>query len=238
MKPAALAAAAALVAWSGAAQAQALRCAVPGALPSPRPDLPDASQPRRVVPIGGYTLALTWGPEHCRTRWRDTSSQFQCRSSNSFGFTLHGLWPDGMGKEWPQYCGGAKILERQTIRRNLCATPSVQLLQHEWAKHGTCMAGETPDSYFAKARRRYDPIRYPDMDALSRRPLTVGQFARALAKINPGIGTSMMRITTKRGGWLDEVWLCLDTRFRYRACPAHQGGMPATARLRIWRGRR
>jgi ribonuclease T2 len=238
MRRAALAGAVAALVLPAAAQAQALRCAVPGTVPAPRADLPDASQPRRVVPIGSYTLALTWGPEHCRTNWRDASASFQCRSGNSFGFTLHGLWPDGVGREWPQYCGGAQLLGRQTIRRNLCATPSVQLLQHEWAKHGTCMPGETPDGYFAKARRLYDPIRYPNMDALSRRPLTVGQFARAMAKANPQLGTSMMRITTKRGGWLDEVWLCLDTKFRYRACPAHQRGAPATASLRIWRGRR
>ncbi len=233
-----IAAAALLAAWPGLAQAQALRCAVPGVLPAPRPDLPDASQPRRVVPIGSYTLALTWAPQECRTKWRQPSASFQCGSANRFGFTLHGLWPDGIGKEWPQYCGGAQLLGRQTIRRNLCATPSVQLLQHEWAKHGTCMPGETPDGYFAKARRLYDPIRYPDMDALSRRPLTVGQFSQALARLNPQFGANMMRVTTKRGGWLAEVWLCLDTRLRYRACPAHQGGAPATARLRIWRGRR
>lgn len=238
MRYIALALAGALALLPAPAYAQALRCAVTGEVPAPRPDLPDASQPRRIVPIGSYTLALTWGPEHCRTNWRDRSSGFQCRSDNSFGFTLHGLWPDGVGKAWPQYCGAARLLSRQTIRRHLCATPSVQLLQHEWAKHGTCMAGESPDSYFARARGLYDPLRYPDMDALSRRPLTVGQLARAFARVNPGIGTSMIRITTKRGGWLDEVWLCLDTRFRYRACPAAKGGAPTTAPLRIWRGRR
>ena len=218
--------------------AQALRCSPPGAFSLPRPDLPDAGQPRRVLPIGSYSLAITWGPQHCRTNWRERSAAFQCRTGNSFGFTLHGLWPNGVGREWPQYCAAAALLDRRTIRANLCATPSVQLLQHEWAKHGTCMVGETPDGYFAKARRLYDPLRYPDMDALSRRPLTVGQFARAFARANPGIGPDMMRVTTKRGGWLDEVWLCVDTRFRYRRCPAHQGGAPASAALRIWRGRR
>lgn len=226
------------VALPTAAQGQALSCAVPGTLPAPRADLPTADQPRRVLPIGGYTLALTWGPQHCRTNRRDESARFQCASGNRFGFTLHGLWPDGAGRDWPQYCGGAQLLERRTIRANLCATPSVQLLQHEWAKHGTCMAGETPDGYFAKARRLYDPLRYPDMDALSRRPLTVGDLARAFAKVNPQLGTSMMRITTRRGGWLDEVWLCLDPKLRYRACPAHKGGSPTAARLRIWRGHR
>jgi ribonuclease T2 len=47
----------------------------------------------------------------------------------------------------------------------------------------------------------------------------------------------MMRITTTRQGWLDEVWLCTDTSFRYTRCPAHQGGAAPTDSVRIWRGR-
>lgn len=233
-----LALAAFLVLVPAAAQAQALRCALPGTIAAPRPDLPTSDQPVRRVPIGGYTLALTWGPQYCRTNARDVSARFQCASGNRFGFTLHGLWPDGVGKEWPQYCGAAPLLDRATLRANLCATPSVQLLQHEWAKHGTCMPGETPTGYFAKARRLFDPLRYPDMDTLSRRALTAGQLAAAMARSNPGLKPGMMRITTRKGGWLDEVWLCLDTAMRFAECPAHQGGVPATARVRIWRGRR
>jgi ribonuclease T2 len=220
-----------------AAHAQALRCAVPGALPAPRPDLPSADQPQRRLPIGGYTLAITWGPQFCRTDGRQPSARYQCASGNRFGFTLHGLWPDGVGKDWPQYCGETGLLDRRTLAANFCATPSVQLLQHEWAKHGTCMSA-TPADYFAKSRRLYDALRYPDMIALSYRPLIVGQLAAAIAAANPGLRANMMRITVKKGGWLDEVWLCLDKALRYRACPAHQGGLPPTARLKIWRGRR
>ena len=197
-------------------------------------DRRSAAAPR--LPIGSYTLAITWGPQFCRTA-RDPSARYQCASGNRFGFTLHGLWPDGVGKEWPQYCGAAQLLDRKTIAANFCATPSAQLLQHEWAKHGTCMSASPPE-YFAKSRRLYDALRYPDMMALSRRPLTAGQLAGALAAANPGLRANMMRITVKKGGWLDEVWLCLDKALRYRACPAHQGGVSPTARIRIWRGRR
>ncbi|MES2755396.1 MAG: ribonuclease T2 [Pseudomonadota bacterium] len=227
----------AAVAVPAAAQAQALQCSVPATLPDPRPDLPSADQPSRKLPIGGYTLALTWGPQYCRTNARDAAARFQCASGNRFGFTLHGLWPDGEGRTWPQYCAAAPLIDRATVRRNLCATPSVQLLQHEWAKHGTCM-GRDPARYFAAARRLYDPLRYPDMDALSRRPLTAGGLANALARANPGLRSDMMRITTGRDGWLDEVWLCFDTRLRYARCPAHQGGVAPTARVQVWRGRR
>ncbi len=117
-------------------------------------------------------------------------------------------------------------------------TPSAQLLQHEYAKHGTCM-GVPPAAYFDEARTLFERLRFPDMMALSRRPgLTAGQVAAAIARANPGITPAMMRITTNRRGWLDEVWLCLDTRRRNAPCPAHQGGVSPGTPIRIWRGGR
>ena len=220
-----------------AAHAQAYRCAVPRDLGAPRPDLPSASQPKRVLPIGSYTLAVTWAPQYCRSNARDVSAQFQCASGNRFGFTLHGLWPDGEGKDWPQYCRPTELLSRQTLSANLCATPSVQLLQHEWAKHGTCMS-DTPADYFARSSRLYAGLRYPDMSKLSRRPLTAGGLAAAVARANPGMRADMMRVTSAKGGWLDELWVCLDKRFRYARCPSHQGGLAPRTPIKIWRGSR
>lgn len=229
---------AALLLAPGLAEAQSLRCSAPSRIEPPRPDVPSAREPRRLLPIGGYTLALTWGPGYCRDHAREPSARFQCGGGNRFGFTLHGLWPDGVGKEWPQYCAATPLLSRQVIRANLCATPSAQLLQHEWAKHGTCMPGRTPDRYFARSTGLYAALRYPDMDALSRRPLTAGGLARAMAAVNPGLPAEAVRVTTDRRGWLDELWLCLDTRFRYVRCRADSGGVTAETAVQIWRGRR
>lgn len=226
----------AALAMSSVAAAQARRCEVPASVPVPRPDGPSVREPRRVLPIGGYTLALTWAAQFCHENAAKPSARFQCGSGNRFGFTLHGLWPDGEGKDWPQYCAAAPILSPAEIRRNLCVTPSAQLLQHEYAKHGTCM-GVTPTAYFARARALYGRLKTPDMAALSRRPtLTAGAFAAAFARANPGLAPGMLRITTNRRGWLEEVWLCLDKRFAAATCPAHQGGLASSARLRIWRG--
>jgi ribonuclease T2 len=122
------------------AGAQAYRCPVPAGALDVRPDGPDAGQPRRLRTIGSYTLAISWSPNHCRTAGDQPASRFQCRDGR-FGWTLHGLWPDGTGAEWPQYCRPARLLPQPVIRNGLCATPSAQLMQHEWAKHGTCMAG-------------------------------------------------------------------------------------------------
>jgi ribonuclease T2 len=188
------------------------------------------------LPIGSYTLALSWAPQFCKENGTRDTSAMQCGAGNKFGFTLHGLWPDGIGNDWPQYCRAVPILPETTIRANLCATPSAQLLQHEYAKHGSCMPG-TADDYFRRSTRLYAAIRYPDMNRLSRQSgLTVGSFATAFAAANRGINAGSLRVTTTREGWLDEIWLCLDTRLRYERC-TQDGGAIATTPLKIWRGR-
>ena len=226
-----------MLALPGVAGAQALQCTVPGALPRPRPDVATTDQPQRLRPIGGYTLALTWAPEYCHGNARDASAKFECGGGNRFGFTLHGLWPDGVGKDWPQYCTTTTLLPPMLIKQHVCSTPSPQLLQHEWAKHGTCMQ-TTPADYFAKSTGLYGKLRYPDMDGLSRKPLNVGQFTAAFAAVNPGVPAEAVRVTTNARGWLDELWLCLDKRFAYTPCKAGTGGLGSNATLKIWRGKK
>lgn len=220
-----------------AAGAQALSCAIPAQVGRPHPELATPAQPQRLLPIGGYTLALTWVPEYCHGHARDGDSSIECGGGNRFGFSLHGLWPDGIGKEWPQYCHTTPLLAPATIRTNLCSTPSAQLLQHEWAKHGTCMAGLDADGYFKRSTGLYAALRFPDMDALSRTSgLTVDRLAVAIAAANPGLPAEAIRVTINQRGWLDELWLCLDKRFAYARCHADSGGAPTGTTLKIWRG--
>ncbi|MEV9253411.1 hypothetical protein AB0162_29715, partial [Klebsiella pneumoniae] len=78
--------------------------------------------------------------------------------------------------------------------------------------------GTTPDAYFSKSTGLYAKLRYPDMDALSRKPLNAGQLAEAIAAANPGVPANAVRVTVNAMGWLDELWLCLDKRFAYTRC--------------------
>jgi ribonuclease T2 len=221
------------LALPAAVRAQALQCALPDSIASPHAEGPSQREPRRLLPIGGYTLALIWAPEACHNRSDNIDSAFACGRGNRFGFTLHGLWPDGEGRDWPQYCGAAPILSEPLIRRHLCATPSAQLLQHEYAKHGTCM-GVPPAAYFARSTGLYARLRYPDMRALAgRRDLTARQFATAFARANPGLSADTIRLNVNRRGWLEEVWLCLDTRFASRACPVTQGAAVPNRHIRV-----
>jgi ribonuclease T2 len=220
----------------GALQAQAQSCAVPTQIERPRPDTSDVRKLTRNPPTASYSLAITWSPQFCKGQG---TPSFQCGGSetrgNKFDFVLHGLWPDGAGKEWPQYCRPVELLSDATLRANVCATPSAQLLQHEWAKHGSCMKG-TADDYFRRSTGLFWRLRFPDMDALSRRGgVTVASLSSAIARVNPGMRPGMMRVTTNKGGWLDEVWLCLDLNFSYHRCGRDTGGEKPTTRVKIWR---
>ncbi|MGI4730912.1 MAG: ribonuclease T2 family protein [Janthinobacterium lividum] len=222
----------------GLAGAQAYSCAVPAVLPPIHPELPDARNPQRLLPIGGYTLAVTWTPEYCYSHKREPSAAFECGGQGGggarFGFSLHGLWPDGVGPEWPQYCTATALLPPATIRRNLCSTPSAQLLQHEWAKHGTC-TGSTPDAYFTRSTGLYHRLTWPDMAQFGRGTTTAGAVAQAIAAANAGVSPDMMRITATRDGWLEEVWFCLDRQMAYTRCKAGSGGVAPGTTIRVAR---
>lgn len=227
--------AAALLAIPTLVSGQALTCTIPGEIPRPHADSPTAETPRRLMPTATYTLAISWAPEFCHGKDGDAKVAFECGGANRFGWTLHGLWPDGKGKDWPQYCRAVELLPEATLRANLCATPSVQLLQHEWAKHGSCM-NMPADAYFKRSTDLFGKLRFPDMAALAaRRDVTAGMLASAFARANRGMTSEMLRVTTDRKGWLEEVWFCHDLRFRPERCRADSGGVAPSTRLKIAR---
>jgi ribonuclease T2 len=214
------------------APAASIRCTPPTSFAMPRVEPPPADDVRR-TPVTRYTLALSWSPDFCATRG-DTDDAMQCDGRMArFGFVLHGLWPETDGRNWPQWCAPASRLPRALIAEHLCMTPSPQLLQHEWAKHGTCMTDD-PDAYFDRAAALYRGVQFPDMAALAADDdLTVGAFASAFAAANPGMRADMIAVDTRQGGWLEEVALCLDADFAPHACPAASRRTGERARLRI-----
>ena len=195
----------------------------PPNLPVPHPEYP-GDQPVRVVPVVSYTLALIWTPQHC-LRAVGGAESFQCNRDTGSRFVLHGLWPDGEGRNWPQWCAAAAILPKKVVAAHYWATPSPQLMQHEWAKHGTCIAGATPDTYFGQSNRLFYGLRFPDMRKLAEAPTTESKFAQAFAAANPGMEPDSIRLNLDKQGWLQEVWLCLDTAFQsiHCAAPAQPG---------------
>lgn len=210
-----------------------LFCQPPADFAMPRVRRPDPADIRR-TPVTRYTLALSWSPGFCARggQWAEPNSM-QCSGRNGrFGFILHGLWPETQGRNWPQYCRPARAIPSDTLRQHLCMTPSPDLLQHEWERHGTCMSA-TPEAYLSEAARIYDRVVMPDMAVLIRDGATAGAIRRAFVTANPGLQTGMIAITGRSGGWLEEVRLCLDRRLSYTACPAGERGLADGARVRI-----
>ena len=224
-----------MIAYSPA-QSQSWQCRAPKNLSRPALELPEPGQVRRTA-TDGYILALSWSREYCKGRENDPAMRLQCSGEiGDFGFVLHGLWPEAKGPNYPQYCRNVGILSRKVVADNICMTPSVQLLQHEWAKHGTCMA-RTPEAYFGAAKLLFGAIEFPDMDRLSRKPLNAVRLAEALADINDGMPANSIRIKTSNRGWLKEVWICLGKDLKPRRCPSFTQGAPTKAEVKIWRGR-
>ena len=120
------------------------------------------------------------------------------------------------------------------MRRNLCLTPSPDLIVHEWAKHGACMA-RSPEGYFKAGAALMGSLRFPDMAALSRNPaLTAGDLRAALRKRMPALPAAAIRVKANARGWLEEVQVCYGKDFMPAPCADRGAGDDAA--LKIWRG--
>lgn len=215
--------------------AAAEACVLPARLPSAEMErvAPDEVVADRTILF--HMLAVTWMPETCRSGG-DGQGDLACGGANRFGWTLHGLWPNADGKPYPRFCRPATRVGEATIRANLCRTPSVDLVQHEWAAHGTC-GWETPEAYFARSAALYDALNKPDPTALATasggRGLTAGALRDAFAAANPGLPREAVHVATGPGDRLREVRLCHDLTFKPAACPAGGLGAPDGVRLTV-----
>jgi ribonuclease T2 len=231
-RAAALAAAFALA--PGVAAAQAYQCRTPQGPVSVPAVTRDG--PVRQVPISGYTLALSWAPEYCRGRETRVADRRECSGrSGRFGFVVHGLWPEGRGT-WPQWCPNPRRPSSRELAPNLCMTPSAELLAHEWAKHGACMAS-TPARYYRATRALWNSLRWPDFDRLARRRnLTAGDIRTVFAEANRAFEPGQVGLVVNERGWLEEMKLCYGRNFMPAKCDARRFGPPDSAPVKIWRG--
>jgi ribonuclease T2 len=218
-----------------AAQAQVTSCRIPDRVDVPRLERAPRGEAARAVPISGYLLAMSWSPQYCASRRNagERRDAVQCGGkAGRFGWVLHGLWPQGSGSAYPGWCRPARIVPQPVLKEHLCLSPSVQLMQRQWAKHGICMS-PTPAAYFRAASILFGAVRFPDMAALAQRPQTAGSLRRALAAQNKGVTGAMLAVTADRSGWLQEVRLCLNLRMRPALCGPTQRGLRDNVRLKI-----
>ena len=225
---------AAAIAVPATAHAQAYQCRAPtvASVPQITPD-----SPRRQMPVTGYTLALSWSPAFCRTREDSRANRVQCSGDNGrFGLVVHGLWPQGANGSWPQWCATRERLTPAQVRGAMCMMPSERLVARQWAKHGSCMV-RRPETYLGVTRVLWESLRLPDYDRISREDaLTAGRIRTAFADANPGWSASAVGVKLNRDGWLEEIRLCYNRRFRPTRCDANRFGARDTASAKIWRG--
>lgn len=188
---------------------------------------------RRDVPASGYVLALSWSPEFCRFRSDDPKQALQCRD-NRFGFVVHGLWPQAAGRLQPRHCAPTRAIDEATMRTHLCMMPSPELMQDQWAAHGTC-GWQSARDYFARTAELRRRLQMPDVEALPREGLTAGKLRDALVAANPGLPHDAVFIDRTSRGWLEEVRICYDLSFTPAACPRRQTGAPDRAPVKVWR---
>ena len=211
----------AALAVAGSAQASSLKsCAAPPTVTPAPAEIPPANEIHTDVPTAAYLLALFWSPEACRAGIPESDKKIQCEA-NSFGFTVHGLWPNGPDRVHPRYCRPSPPMSPATVKANLCMTPSPWLLQHEWQAHGTCQWA-TPEAYFKKAREVRKGLKLPDLDPGADGIMTAGEIRDAFLARNRGLARDGLNVRVKDGR-LTEVWVCMDLKFKWAACRGGNG---------------
>lgn len=225
----ALALAFATLAVAGGAEASSIKaCAVPPVVTPAPAEIPPADEVHTDVPIAAYLLALFWSPEACRAGIPESDKKIQCET-NSFGFTVHGLWPNGPDRVHPRYCRPSPPMSSATVKANLCMTPSPWLLQHEWQAHGTCN-WDSPEAYFKKEREVRRRLNAPELKPADA-TMTAGQIREAFLKRNKGMTREGLNVRVKDGR-LTEVWVCMDLKYNWAACRGGNGA-PDLAVVRV-----
>ena len=107
-----------------------------------------------------YLLTLSWAPEFCASNPSGRTSH-ECNPNKHMGLVVHGLWPQYNNGRWPQDCASTPPVSSATVSHMMPIMPGSSLIQHEWAKHGTC-SGLSVDQYFAAIDKLYNKLKVPD----------------------------------------------------------------------------
>ncbi|MCR9237067.1 MAG: ribonuclease [Alphaproteobacteria bacterium] len=169
-----------------------------------------------------YVLSLSWSPSFCADEKTASDNRQQCGTGKSFGFIVHGLWPQFKGGDWPAFC---RSNEPQRVpdalaRDALDIMPGFGLIGHQWRKHGVC-SGLNQQAYFELARQARDKIVIPPVLRKLDRKVAVNPLAleAAFSKFNPGLDPEEMGVSCEDNRFL-EMRLCLTPSLEFRDCPS------------------
>ncbi|OOF55174.1 ribonuclease [Rodentibacter genomosp. 2] len=168
------------------------------------------------APVDYYMLALSWSPGFCDTQYEKygtqlpPSAQYQCGMNRSFGWVVHGLWPQNAKArsvvDHPRFCqGDLPALPKSVIEPYLTLSPGAKLLQGEWEKHGSC-AFSSAEQYFAKQLELFSTLRLPQ-EKLERRELF-----RWMKQNNPQLKNAYLDASRH------ELFICYDKQWQVIDC--------------------
>jgi ribonuclease T2 len=169
-----------------------------------------------------YVLALSWSPAFCASQSEGAHPQ-QCGKDRRFSFVVHGLWPQ-YSKGWPQDCATSHpaSVHPDLVFDNLDMMPSTKLINHEWAKHGTC-SGLNQEGYFETARTARDSVAIPPQYQSPTKYLTTtpADLKKNILAINPQLKDDMISVTCK-DRTLQEVRVCMNKDLSGRSCGVNE----------------
>ena len=164
-----------------------------------------------------FLLTLSWAPEFCATNPNGRTSA-ECDPKKHMGLVVHGLWPQYDNGQWPQDCASTPPVASATVDHMMPIMPGKQLIQHEWAKHGTC-SGLSVQDYFGEIEKLYDGLQVPDD---FKKPSSSSQtgpsdIEQKFATAN-NAPQGAFRISCPQNEF-SAVEICLSKDFQYQACP-------------------
>ena len=161
-----------------------------------------------------YVLSLSWSPTFCLTH----PGNEQC-SGKGYGFVLHGLWPQYARGGWPASCAPQSRLSDEEMDKGATLFPTRALLQHEWAKHGTC-SGLEPSEYLDKTDAALGVVAIAQQLQPFNTPpsLQAWEIEALFRESNPRMGNHGLAVICK-GKVLSEVRVCLSKDLAFSGCP-------------------
>ena len=157
-----------------------------------------------------YLLTLSWSPEYCATH----SSSSECGSHP--GFVVHGMWPQNNDGTYPENCSNAP--GPANPQQYLDLIPTISLINHEWATHGTC-SGLAPDAYFAAIRSAFQAVKIPSAFAKvsQQEMLAPSAIIDDFAAANPKWPSGSIALSCGKN-YLTAVEVCLSKTLAAEAC--------------------
>lgn len=165
-----------------------------------------------------YVLSLSWSPNWCAAEGQARSSP-QCDGSRSFGWVLHGLWPQFESGGYPSYC---RTVQGDPTRGQTAAMADIMgtdgAAWYQWKKHGRC-SGLSADTYLGAARLAFGAVTLPEAFGKLRTEvaLPASVVEEAFLKANPGMTSDMITITCQADR-IQEARICLTRKLELREC--------------------